>query len=309
MRLKKVLLMIIVISVSFCMFQCKKSNSVKRSDQNLILLLKDIGKKHNDGLAYAFSKLKARPSRNKVTESARLSSTIETSLETQTATPLNVALDYTIDYAQISLTDFTFDASDLTSTLQSTVITGNEPYDLYVDLSQSSEQLVRFTCDLSSVISGYAESAEFESKLTQIRDEYLSQLTTDEEKIAVISAVNVALSSYQYWSANIDSWRSLLLEKFPIDEVPMTPGSGSPTSKKFAYDDAIGAISGAINGAVEGTVLGPGGSLAGGILGAATGAIYGSVGSAISDWVWERWFKITTFAPNKYDKTITKVNF
>jgi hypothetical protein len=127
-------------------------------------------------------------------------------------------------------------------------------------------------------------SEEYEKKVNTLIIDAVNNLDEDEVGI-FLSASSTAKHSFEYWHANIDKWKNLLLtgdsEKYTISR--LKSGSESP------YDDPIfngivkADVAGAISGAIVGAVSGPG---------IAVAALAGSGGASTAQAVviiWNEW--------------------
>jgi hypothetical protein len=128
--------------------------------------------------------------------------------------------------------------------------------------------------------------AGFANFCTNLQNDALSNLKSDNDAIIVGSAIVVAKYSSQYWDKHMDEWNNY------FSAMPCSPKHQtklSPTEKKVLQADASGAISGAISGIgvpppVASSIAGA--LVYGGFSSCITGVCIGFGIDHITDWLW-----------------------
>jgi hypothetical protein len=141
-----------------------------------------------------------------------------------------------------------------------------EPMEPRSELSQNANDfLSNLQSQMDIVDLSSNESIEnFKDECDLLKISALEQLSSDEEKVVVGSAISVAKNSLGYWSVNFEDWFNYL------SNFPCSGGNASriadidPRAKRVFQHDAAGAVAGAIGG------------MAGGPVGAFAGALVAS---------------------------------
>jgi hypothetical protein len=145
---------------------------------------------------------------------------------------------------------------------------------------------------------------QLQSQLAQYRDNNLSLLSNDAEKLALVGGINVAIASLDFWNDNYDEWMSVfgnsntgsslisinatkINSETPIKKVNKI---SSGTLKGIVMGDAYGALKGIIRGAMRGAIFGIQSAVVSGLAGGLIqGVIYSAEGGligALVDWLW-----------------------
>ncbi|HOV43970.1 MAG: hypothetical protein IPO46_06450 [Chitinophagaceae bacterium] len=121
---------------------------------------------------------------------------------------------------------------------------------------------------------------------SNLQNEALSKLKSDNDAIVVGAAIVIAKYSSQYWDSHMDEWVSYYSVMLCS---PKYQTKLSPTEKKILQSDASGAISGAISGIgvpppIAGSIAGA--LVSGGFSSCITGVCIGFGIDHITDWLW-----------------------
>lgn len=114
---------------------------------------------------------------------------------------------------------------------------------------------------IESTIEEGTNVKELKSELDSLSKAYFSELEVDYEKFALIAMIEVGKASFEYWTTNLEKWKST------INNEIIQGKKVHPVAKADAQGAAMGAVTGAIGGALWG---GPVGAFAFGIYSSAT---------------------------------------
>lgn len=109
----------------------------------------------------------------------------------------------------------------------------------------------------------------------------LPLLTDVNEKAGIICGVNVAISSYLYWSdaSNVTKWNSLFADGG-------TGFKGTASNSDHWKCDAAGGVTGAVVWGSRGALFGPGAAVVAGLAGGVLGACQGTGASVVWAKIW-----------------------
>lgn len=224
----------------------------------LINPFEEIGVTHNEGLDYIVANLSSSTA-PKVDEIIRLAA----QFACRQIRPNNV-----------------FSKSELISMMSVvsySIIHLNEIKSVYQDATLNQQQIVFLERMLS--VNPYIKIDEQNQRFRLIESEIFAYPMPYKEKELLLIASAVGKHSGEYWNTQFNDPASPWQVWFPDPNDPGTPLG----KKKWATEDAKGAVAGAIGGAVGGLPGGPGGVLIGAGLGAVGGAIGSSLVSLIFD--------------------------
>ncbi len=99
---------------------------------------------------------------------------------------------------------------------------------------------------IESTIEDGTNVKELKSELDSLSKAYFSELEVDYEKFALIAMIEVGKASFEYWTTNLEKWKSTINNEI-IQGKKVHP---------VAKADAIAAATGAIGGALWGGPIG-----------------------------------------------------
>jgi len=264
-KLKSKLIVAVMLVVGVAAFiSCEKENAVSlESNKDEITSLKMAGIEHNKGLDYVLQKLKASKKKGQL----NLKSSVDIFSVVKGSTKEFLKINSELINAENSSTaieyaEYSFDwvkNSHLTKSLKNST---SDLWDPSVEKSltlKQKELLVILNSAISNIELDLNATLEvFENVRNRANNE-----CSEEERIAILAAIEIGTNSMTYWSEHIGEWATV----FSTD---LKSTKGWFNWKKVGGADVKGAVTGGVTGAITGAGAGIG-ALGGGV-GASAGA-------------------------------------
>jgi len=286
------------------------------SNSQIITITKKIGTEHNKILLDILQNVKKNGIIQKASSHISVNSKAQSEihkLNTIDADTYQYLVDNTIEEAYLLHPEFSDPLFQITPTYFGTymytynIATSDltnviQAYENNNDLITSST-FNNMVYDIHNMIYTISDIPQLQTQLAQYRDNNISLLVDDAEKIALSGGINVAIASLDFWNANYDEWITVFggassgtaLNRIKqkvngIELIKKTNVVSDATLKGIVMGDAYGAMKGMIRGALRGSAFGiqsaAVGALAGGLI---QGVIYSAEGGLIGafvDWLW-----------------------